>query len=436
MAQTYGTTVIPSDQITVRSGGTVAISTAFETTLGLVGGMDSANGSATEGEVQTIETTPDAEDAFGADSELARAVNTAFAQESPPSTIYAIGVSETTGVTDSFASTTSGVLENVPVFDPNVQPEHEITAQDTVESATVDVNIVYESPPATPSDANTINLNPITGEFEADESSDYDITYDYGDYTTAISDVADKTPRTLAVLSENESVGNDLVSTLKNSAENFGFMHGMIGVSPEVTANDYSDNFDSRRLSVVAPSRAYLDTANTEMVRTVGAAGGKQAGKGLGDSTTYESLAGLVDLNTKYTNSELGTLIDAEVYTLKQGGGIDVVKDMTTSEDVKFERIYASEIIDEATEISHRISQQFIGELNSQENRTALESSHYSQYKALAADDLLDNYYASASLGSTDDEVVLNIGLDIVGIMDTIDVTISIGDVITNGGAA
>jgi len=65
MAEIYGTTGIPGDSAEVRSGGTVAISAAFTTTLGLVGGMDTANGSATPGEVTTIESSSDATTAFG-----------------------------------------------------------------------------------------------------------------------------------------------------------------------------------------------------------------------------------------------------------------------------------------------------------------------------------------------------------------------------------
>lgn len=436
MAEIYGTTVIPSDQITVRSGGTVAISVAFATTLGLVGGMDTSNGSATPGEVQTVESVPDAETLFGEGSELAEQVRLALAQNTPPSTIYAVGVSETTDVTDSVSGTDTGTLDNAPAFDPNVNPEHTIEAQDTVEGVNVEVNIVYDSAPSTPGDANTINLNPVTGEWAADESSDYDITYDYGNYSDAISAVADEVPRFLGVLTENTSVANDLLATLNDRAQDFDFMHGVVGALPEVDASGYSDNFDARRLSVVAPSRGFTDSANTEIRRTMGAVAGKQAGKALGDSTTYESLGGFADLNTTYTNSQLGTLIDSQVLPLKQGGGITVIKDMTTSQDVRFERIYASEIVDEATEISHQISQQFIGDRNTDDNRLSLRESHASSYAEMAAEDLLEAFSVSVSKGANDFEVDVNIGLDVIGVMDTIDVTITVGDVITNGGAA
>jgi hypothetical protein len=213
-------------------------------------------------------------------------------------------------------------------------------------------------------------------------------------------------------------------------------MHGIVGASPEVTPGSYSDSFDDRRLIVVAPSRGYTDTAETNEQRTMGTVGGKQAGKPLGDSTTYESLGGFASLRTSFTNSELATLIDNQVYPIKQSGGITVIKDMTTSKDTQFERVYASEIVDEAAEISHQISQQFVGEANTSTNRLALGESHRSSYQEMQDDALLDAYHVTVSEGANDNEVDVDIGLDVVNVMDIIDVTITVGDVVTNGGAA
>jgi hypothetical protein len=433
MAETYGTNTIPSDQITVRSGGTTAISAAFESTVGLVGGMNTSNGSANAGDVVTVESTSDADDKFGADSELAKQAALAF--NNGVSTIYAVGVTETS-VTDEQV-TQSDTLSNPPVFDPNVNPEHSITAQDTGGTDPT-VNIVYASPPSTPSDANTANVNPVTGEIAFDAAADtqYEVDYDYGDYSSAITDLAKKVPRFIVGLTENTSVANTLLTEVNAYDTDFDFMHAVAGAMPEVSAGSYSDTFDDRRMIIVAPSRAFTDSANNTMVRTMGAVGGLQAGSPLGDSTTYESLGGFADLNTQYTNSELGTLIDAEVYPIKQGGGIQVVKDMTTSQDAKFERVYASEIVDEVTEISHQISQQFIGRLNTDDNRTALEEGHNSAYGEMVDDNQLDDYFVNASLGANDDEVDLDIAIDVVDVMDLIDVTITVGDIITNGGAS
>jgi hypothetical protein len=434
----FGTTSIPGDSIEVRSGGVVAVGAAFATTVGLVGGMDTANGSATPGEVVEVASSANAASLFGEDSELKQQVDLVF-QNGNISTIYAVGVSETS-VSAEAAGGQSGTLDNVPVFDPNVQPEHEITAADT-SGTDPTVNIVYDSPPQTPGDADTVNVNPVTGEFEFDAAADgsYEFDYDYGDYTGALPGIVDKVPRTLAVLTENTSVANDTLTEVNSAAADFNFIHVQVG-AVEVEPSSYSDAFDDRRLSVVAPGRAYTDAANTNEVRVLGATAGKQSGLALGDSSTYESLGGFADIgrttDERYNNSELGNLIDSQVYPLKQGDRIFVVKDMTTSTDPRFERVYASEIVDEATEISHAINQQFVGELNTEENRFALGESHVTSYQELQEDDLLDAFSVQVSEGADPDEVDVEIGLDVVDIMDTIDVTITVGDVILNGGAS
>jgi len=171
-------------------------------------------------------------------------------------------------------------------------------------------------------------------------------------------------------------------------------------------------------------------------VRTLGALGGKLAGKALGDSVTAEPLAGFVDLRRAYTNSELGNLIDAEVLPLKQGGGIKVVKDMTTSSTTKFERVYANEIADEATEISHLIAEQYLGDRNTDSRRVELENSHATSFRELQQDGLLEDFTVSTSKGANDFEVDVSVGLDVIGIIDTIDTEITVGDVVRNEGAS
>lgn len=430
MAQTYGTNTIPSDQITVQSGGTVAVSAAFETTLGLVGGMDTSNGSANTGTVKTVESTADADTFFGEDSELAYQASLVFNQQDSADTLYAVGVDETQVTGEDPSSGTSGQLSNAPVFDPNVQPEHTIDDQNGNT-----INVSYDVASETVSGTEGY-VNPVNGNFKGDGNTTYLLDYSYGDYSSAITEVAKKVPRIISVLTENTSVGNTLLTEINSRDTDFEFIHGQIGAMPEADPASYSDGFDDRRLSVVASPRGYVDTANTEERRMMGATGSKEAGKTLGLSTTFEPVAGFADLRTKYTNAELGTFIDSEVYPVRQSGGIQIVKDMTTSTDVRFERVYASEIVDEVTEVSHNISQDFIGNPNTEENRISLEESHRTSYSEFVADNLLDAYTVAVKQGTNPDEVVVNIGVDVVDVMDLIDVTITVGSIIQNGGAA
>lgn len=434
-SEVYGATGIPSDSIEVRSGGTVAVSAAFTTSVGLVGGYDAANGSATEGSVETVESSADAATLFGENSELKEQVDLAF--NNGAGTIYAVAVSETT-VTSEATGGATFTTSNAPVFDPNIHDEHSVSVVDTG-GTNPETNIVYESPPSTPSSSDTVNFNPVTGEGEADSAAtgSYEIDYDYGDYTTAIQSLlSEQVPRFTVALSENTSVANDLLTEINTYDVDFDFTHGVVGALPETTPSSYTDSLDDRRLVVVAPSRGYTDTAETNEVRTLGAVAGLTAGNALGDSTTYEPLNGLASLRTSYTTSEITTLIDNQVLPIKQGGGIKVIKDMTTSTDAKFERIYASEIVDEATEVSHQIAEGFIGSRNTEDNRISLRESHRSSYLEMEDDDLLEDHDVGVNKGNDDFTVVVDIGLDVIGIMDTIDVTITVGDVVTNGGAA
>jgi hypothetical protein len=434
MVENYGTNgSVPSANATVRSGGTVAVSAAFETTAGLVGNYNASEGTATGGEVTTVTSSSEAATAFGEGSELARQADLAFANGA--GTVYAAPVAEST-TTETLTGTASAVLSNVPVFDPRVAEEHEVVVTDTTEGAEVNVTFV-DTTPTQPTEANTANLNPSTGEIEFDESSDYDVEYSHGDYEAAIKEVVSFVPRSVGVCTESTSVSNDVLAELNSYDVDFQFSHAYVGENVDLDdLQNYDNSYDDRRLVAVSAARGYIDEAETTEVRTVGAVAGKQASKELGDTTTAEDLDGLVGLKQSPSNTQAGTLIDNGVYPLQQSGAVKVVKDVTTSEDPRFSRVAWSEIVDEATEISHQISESFIGSANTAENRLLLAESHRSSYDEMEDDNLLDAYFVSVSEGADPNTVDLQIGLDVVDYMDTIDVTITVGDVVLNRGAA
>jgi len=434
MAETYGTTSsLPSTQVIVDSGATVQVGAAFETTAGLIGGYDADDGSATGGDVEQITSSSEAVAAFGEDAELTTQCNLAL--QNGATTIYAAGVEETT-TTENLSATSSATLSNAPLFDPRVQPDESVTVTDTSEAASVTVNYVDETP-TTPSESNAANLNPITGEVEFDESSDYDVEYSYGDYETAVENVMQFVPRAVGVLTENTSVVNDALGEANTYDVNFDFTHVFGGefVDFEDVPN-YSNAYDDRRLAVVTSPRAYTDETETTEVRTIGAVVGKQAGLPLGDTSTVESLSGLVSLKDTPSNTQAAAMIDKGLYVLQERGAVTVVKDTTTSSDPRFERVAWSEIVDEATEISNVISQNFIGEANTEDNRLRLGENHRSAYDELLADNLLDEYVVSVSESADPSVVDVDIGLNVVDYMDRIEVDIRVGDVVTNGGAA
>lgn len=429
---TYGTTVIPSDEITVESGDTVEIGIGINASVGLVGSFDSSNGTATAGEVTEVTSTRDARNKFGEGSELHLAVEQAYSNGAV--TVHAVGL-PSTETTESGVSS-GDTLGNVPFFDPRVTT-HDITVQDTTDASSETVVVSYEDTLTTP-DSGEFKVNPLTGETKDDgDGNTYDVTYSYTtdtEYTDALSAVADEDIRYLVALTEDSERQSDAVTEATTRAQEFDFFRVVSNVPPNSDVASYSDTFDERRLSLVAPARAYAGTNQTDEVRTASTVAGKYAGNVLGNSATYESLSGLQELNKNYTVSELGDWIDVQVTPLRNTTSIQVVKDMTTSQDVRFERVYANEIIDEATAGSHLIAQEYIGELNTEGNRRNLEDDHVILYRGFEENNptLLDEFAVDVTESSTNsDEVEVDIGLNVVDVIDIVDVTISVGDVIT-----
>lgn len=437
---TYGTTSIPSDQITVRAGGTVNVSAAFERTSGIIGGMDTANGSATEGEVVQVESLSDAADKFGDGSELYEQVRLAFLNGS--ARVYALPLTETS-VTGEVKSSQDGTLDNAPVFDPRVNDEHDITVTDTG-AGSADVVLVDEPPTSAPTTSETVEVYPPTGEYYADATpdGDYEFDYSYGSFTSSeMVDMVNQSPRIIGLCTEADSPLNTLMTDVNDSASSFDFMQVVSG--EQVSIPDpatYTNSVDERRASKVYSSRGYTDDAETNEVRTVGAVAGYLSSLALGVSATNDSLAGFTALKNEVGGvGDAGDLIDIGIMPLIDYPPVTIVKDMTTSSEPKFERVYAMQVVDEATELSHEISREFIGDQNTAANRRALRRSHRNAYIGMrdGVPRQLDDFVVNVSEDSSDpNQVNVEIGLDVVDVIDVIDVTITVGDIVRNTGAA
>ena len=320
-----------------RSGGSNAVV--------LIGGYDADNADAdvTAGEAVAITDPANADDQLGT-CELSRAAAAATANGATD--IRAVPVPETE-TTESISTGQSLSLTNSPIFDPNLHPDHSITVTDTDAATDLTVNITYSDSVTTPSEEDTANVNPLTGQVEVDASGNYDITYTYGEYGDAIDAAADQPVRYLCPLVEDAGQKATTVTELADIANDFDFKRAVTGAKPAIDAGDvgdYTPDEQDWRMVEVAPSRA---VGADGPVRTAAAVAGFMASQPIGPdgSTLYDNLNGLTDLNTTYRGTTAKSF--EGVTSITRTG--KVAQAVTTSTSGQFANVYATEIIDKVS---------------------------------------------------------------------------------------
>lgn len=441
MAITYDTL---GSTVTVHPTGTVAPG-QLNTAVAIVGGYDGgdADSSVIEGEPTIVNTGTEADNMFGPNSELARQAELAFANGA--TAVHGVPAEETE-TTESFGtstSTASGTLSNAPVFDPNVHPNKDITVQDVTESSSVEVSITYASTPTQPSDTNTVNVNPVNGEWAADASSEYEFTYRYGDYDNAITAAVGETVRAVGVCTEDPSLKTSLNTELSTAQNNFRFLRGITGSEVEIdvgSTGSYSPETDDWRMVEVAPSRG---TGTDGEARTVGAILGMVASQPVDvtGSITYDTVAGFTDLRTKFTPTQAESFERVTAITDEY----EVAEGITTAQEDSFADIYKVEIIDFVVEGIYAHIKNYRGGSNAEPSQRRFKSqlkrtlSSYSvpnaQPPLLASGDGSQPYTVTVGIGSADTETDVDIGIDVAPIAKEVTLDVSVGPIQFNGAS-
>jgi hypothetical protein len=437
MAITYDTL---GSTVTVHPTGTVAPG-QLNTAVAIVGGYDSANADSgtNVNEATVVNTTTEAENEFGTDSELAYQARLAFANGA--TAVHGVPL-DVTSTTETFTSTQNGTLSSAPVLDPEVHISEDITAQDTTAGDSVTVNIVYGAP-SQPSESNTINLNPETGDWEADESADYDITVQTADYTTAIENAVTETVRAVGVCTESDSPKTNLQTELGTQASNFRFKRGVVGADVDIdpgSTGTYTPHVEDRRLVEVAPARGESPSGK---VRLVGAIAGMIASQPIDvtGSITYDTVSGLDSLKTDFTPLQAESFEQVTAVTDQ----FEVAEGVTTSAESSFADIYKVEIIDLIVEQLYERIRNFRGGSNSRPARRVFKSRlkrtlgaqsvPNAQPPLLASGDGTQPYSVAVTQGATDTETDVDIGIDVAPIAKEVTLDISVGPIAFNGAS-
>ncbi len=422
-------------------GSTVSVGTT--NAISIVGGYNKsqADDSVVAGEAIGVNGGTEASRLFGEGSELHRAV--AAATANPVGTVYAVPLPETE-TTESFTGVSTGTLDYAPAFTQAFNPEHTITATDTASATTMTVEISYATPLQAPTASDTIVLNPETGDFIADASSDYDISYTYGDYTAAITEAVSQPVRYTTVLTSNSNVGDSLLSEVREEVRNGYFMRGIMGASPSIDVDDvldYNPAVSSNRIIQVAPSHAMNRLGH---VRTAAAVSGLLAAQPVDadGSITYDDVNGLTELGTEYRPTEAEQFSQVTALDRTQ----TVVGGKTTANESQFRNIYAVEIMDFVADAALDIANDFKGDGLFDDRvrllRNAIErvlTSFANQRPPLLADPESDNpqpFDVTIQQGASESTLPIVISIDPSPIMEEIDITLNVGEISSFEGAA
>jgi hypothetical protein len=411
----------------------------LNTSVAIVGGYDQANADAsvTAGESDLVTSRSQAESLYGTNSELA--TQTALALGNDAGEVYAVPLSETE-TTESFTASASDTLANTPISDPRVTTS-EITITDTTTSTDLTVNVVDETP-TQPADSETAEVNVRTGEWAADSSSDYDVTYSYADYASAIDTAVSESVRNVAVCTEADSVVATLESDLDTAAGNFRFSRGVVGADPAIdptAVGSYTPSSDDWRIVEAAPARG--ENGDGDAVRTVGAIAGLLASQPVDvtGSITYDMVAGLGALGETYTPQQAANFDRVTALTDEY----EVAEGVTTSTEDAFSDIYKAEIIDAVVELLYDRIRSYRGGSNangarrrfrSRLKRTlSAQSVPDAQPPLLASGDGSRPYSVQVSQGTNDTEADVDIGIDPAPIAKTVNIDVSVGPISFNG---
>jgi len=446
---TYGN--FPGVQVTTAGGGITGIQVGSEEKIVIFGrgDPDSGNRSADYATPEQIGARRDADTKFGEDSELATAMKDALANGANISFLYGV-MPEETGAgssidaeldtpTESFTGASSGTLSDFPI----VEEEDFVAVYDSGDSTEDTVRFEYESPLNAPSDSNTVVINPQTGEWESDSSSDYDFFYNYLDWNAAFnaadSVVNEDETGLYVALSEAETVAATLSGKTTSLREEYQLVNGIAGAMPNQTTDTaptfdtggYTDSVDNDTQFLFAPTRLENTTYTA-----LGSVGGLFGGAAITEPVYNDTInTGGTSLVQKLTRSEATDLRDAQVIPLREAGAIRAKGNLSTSTESDWQRdFWRRRIVDRSILIAKEVGDAIIGRINDEQTRTAAERTIRTELQSLANDRLIKdntgdetNFFVDVYEDSTNsDEVNIDIGVTPQGIVKRVDATVTI----------
>lgn len=442
MVTTYGS--FPGVQVSVSGGGITAIAIGGEEKLVLFGEANYQNDSdfsPGDGEEDPLvadligsTNTPEsisarrvADDTFGDGSELADAMREALGNGANIDYLYGVAP-QRINVVDESQTTQSGSLDQDTVWEEDVSEDANIAAieVDDVDgtgtvitgTADIDIELSYDGAPTTPTDdtadVDTVVINPLTGEYAADQAptDHFEFRYKYLDWTTAfeaqaVTNVVNEDETAIFdAVSDSDSVSASLSGQTTTLRRNYQLVNGLSGAEPNdnEVVNDSDGNYlrrdaqydtanyDTANQSVDSDSYFKLAPVREENTpKTVlGAVGGLFAGNPLNDPIYNDKITGVESLEESFTKAHADDMRGENIIPIRQAGSIRVKDNRSTSTDTDWERdFWRRRIADRIILIGKSIGDAIIGRINDDDTRDAAARLIRAELRELVDDRLL-----------------------------------------------
>jgi hypothetical protein len=369
---TIGNSNLPGVTTTVDSAATTGVNVSAAAEVGIVGQAYLADGTANANQVYEVRTPARARTLFGRDSLLAEAIVDALIEGAYP--VYAVATAETAVTNEALSPVgTVGTLTEGPISENTGEVSF------TVDGSDKTVRLIYDNPSDFVPAAGEVLLNPVTREYNLDETVDTsaDADYTHYDYDAAVDALLSARAQTLdvvGILTEEPASVDYLHTQVKGQETQGNLMLIEAGAPVYLSPASYTNTFDSSRIQLLYPTRA----ATGESV--VGGMVGVRARLGIDESPMFKRLTSVKNLRLTLSKGEQVDLVQAKVVPLAdEAAGARIVEDLTCVADDNAEEDSMRQglhrlIVDYVTEVVNVASQRFIGRLHTQATRNALRS--------------------------------------------------------------
>jgi len=482
---TYGS--FPGVRVTTQSGGISSIAIGEEEKLVIFGEAnyvldtsgstdelvvqgDDSTLNVTASEPEQINAPREANEKFGDGTELAEGMKEALANGANINFLNGVAVPREF-VEAEVQSTQSGTLDNFALVentgdavDSNADSINDqgIEVVDTTDGP-MTVELRYGGQPTQPSDADTIFINPLTGEYSADAApaGDYEFSYTYNDYSTAFraqsvrNIVNENETGVYVALSDSDNVSASLSSEVSTLRNNFQLVNAISVAEPNdsetlPSANTSDENggadarYDTGNYGTANQSVSeeyyykFAPGREEDSRKTIaGGVGGLFAGNAISNPIYNDQLTGYQSLEQKFSKTDADNMRGEDIIPIRSGGAVRVQGNRATNfsaSSTVAADFFTRRITDRVILIGKQVGDEIIGRINDEDTRSQARRLILAELRQLVSDRLIQpntddetNLSVDVFEDSTDkDQVNIDISFTPFGIVKRVDETITV----------